>query len=110
MKIRDLIEQFGFVLLTEFEDLDRQIDNVKCCDLLSWVMAKGRENDAWITVQVHSNILAVASLLDMSCIIIPEGIEVESEIVTKATVQKIAILSTELSAKDIFKKFLDAGL
>jgi len=77
---------------------------------LSWVMAKGRENDAWITVQVHTNILAVASLLDMSCIIIPEGIEVDQDTVDKANVQEICILSTELSAKEIFKKFSDLGL
>lgn len=110
MRIRELIEQFGFKLVTTYGDLDRSIDNVKCCDLLSWVMAKGRENDAWITVQVHTNILAVASLLDMSCIIIPEGIEVDKDTIEKANVQEVCILTTALSAKEIFKKFSDAGL
>lgn len=110
MKIRDLIDEFGFKLLTQYDNIDRRIDNVNCCDLLSWVMAKGKENDAWITVQVHTNILAVASLLDMSCIIIPEGIPVDQETINKGNAQEVAILSTEMSVKDIFKKFSDAGL
>lgn len=110
MIIRDLIEQFHFKLETNYKDLDRRIDDLKCCDLLSWVMAKGKENDAWITVQVHTNILAVASLLDMSCIIIPEGIEIDSETIEKANTQEIAILTTTLDAKEIFKLFAQAGL
>ena len=32
---------------------------------------------AWVTVQTHLNVIAVASLGDMACIILPENITME---------------------------------
>jgi len=110
MKISNLIEDMGFRLLNDVMVEDKEVEGLNCCDLLSWVMANGKENDAWITVQTHSNILAVASLLDMSCVIIPEAIKVEEETLNKANEQGVVILGTELGSYDIFKKFYEAGL
>ena len=76
MKINKLLENDAFKLISKTANLDREIKGVECCDLLSWVMANGKEDEAWITVQIHSNIIAVATLLDFACIIVPENIEV----------------------------------
>lgn len=43
-------------------------------------MAHGREHMAWVTVQTHMNVIAVATLHEMSCVIIPEGIRVEDAV------------------------------
>ncbi len=110
MIIRDLVDKFGFKLIVDGGELDRPVSGLKCCDLLSWVMANGEENDAWITVQTHTNILAVASLLDMSCIIVPEDITIDEETVKKAKEQDITLISTELGPYQIFVKFYEAGL
>ncbi len=109
MKVCELIDKYPFKTLSE-GDLDRSISNVYSCDLLSWVMAKGKNDTAWVTVQTHSNILAVASLLDFSCVIIPEGIKVEPEIIDKAKEQDITILSTDLETFEIFKIMYEAGI
>ena len=110
MKISNLINELGFELLTKKDFEDRDVEGLNCCDLLSWVMANGKENDAWITVMTHSNILAVASLLDMSCVIVPEGIKMEEETIKKANEQDVIILGADLGSYDIFKKFYEAGL
>ncbi len=107
--VRDLIEKHGFIKLSD-GDLERHITNVYSCDLLSWVMAKGKHDTAWITVQTHGNILAVASLLEFSCIIIPEGIEVEADTISKATEKGVVILSTELESFEIFKILYQEGV
>ncbi len=109
MKVCELIDKYSFKLLST-GDLERSISSVYSCDLLSWVMAKGKNDTAWITVQTHGNILAVASLLDFSCVIIPEGIKVESEIIDKANEQEITILSTDLETFEIFKIMYEAGI
>lgn len=109
MKVCELIDKYSFKLLSK-GDLERSISSVYSCDLLSWVMAKGKNDTAWITVQTHSNILAVASLLDFSCVIIPEGIKVEAEIIDKANEQEITILSTDLETFEIFKIMYEAGI
>ncbi len=109
MLVRELIEKHGFVHLSGAQ-LDRAISNVYSCDLLSWVMAKGKHDTAWITVQTHNNILAVASLLEFACIIIPEGITVEQEIIDKANDQDVTILSSKLEVFEIFKILYEAGI
>jgi len=108
MKINNLVNDYGFKSLTGEISFDREISCVDSCDLLSWVMANGKEGMAWITVQIHSNIIAVATLLDFSCIIIPYNIEIAQEVIDKAVEEEIAILSTDKSTYDIFKHFVQA--
>ncbi len=110
MKLNDLINQSGFTLLVASENMDREITGMKCCDLLSWVMANGTEGDAWITVQTHLNVVAVASLLDMACIIVPEGIEMEEATLEKAREQSVAIIAADMDAFGIFSRCYEAGL
>lgn len=109
MIIKDLLNH-GFKLISETETLDREIEGIECCDLLSWVMANGKEGEAWITVQIHSNIVAVATLLDFSCIIVPENIQVDDEVLEKAKDEDIAVFSTSLDAYGIFKVMYENGI
>lgn len=109
MKISDLLSNEKFSLICG-DDTDREITSLTSCDLLSWVMANGKEDAAWITVQAHMNIIAVASLLDFSCVILPESIKVDEAIVEKATEQDVAIISTDLDAFGIFKVMYEMGL
>jgi len=109
MKLKEL-EGKGFSFLTNTHDEELEVSGVDSCDLLSWVMAKGKHDTAWITVQTHNNILAVASLLEFACIIIPENISVEQEIIDKANEQGVVMLSTQLEVFEIFKILYEAGI
>lgn len=110
MKLRKLVDDFGFELITKKCDLDKEISGLHCCDLLSWVMANAKEDEAWITVQTHANIIAVATLLDMSCLIIPSSIEIDQSTLAKANDQEVAVFSTSEDAYGIFKLFYEAGM
>lgn len=110
MKISDIKDVLGFKMLTESIADDKDVSGLYCSDLLSWVMANAKNGNVWVTVQIHNNILAVASLLDLSCIVIPESIAVEQSIVDKANEEGITMFSTELATYDVFKKFYEAGL
>ncbi len=109
MKMDELINDNQFKQLT-FLELDKQIRGLYYGDLLSWVMSHAKEGDAWITVQTHVNIVAVASLLNLSCIIIPENSTVEQATVDKANEMNIPIFSTELNAYEIFKRYYQKDL
>lgn len=78
-----------------------QVESIYCCDLLSWVMSHADKGAAWITVHTNLNIVAVASLSELSCIIVPEGIEVEEATVRRAVQEGIPIITTELSTYKI---------
>ena len=67
-------------------------------DLLSWVMAHGKQGMAWITVQTHMNVIAVASLMEMAAVIIPEGIQMEEPSLEKAREEGVAVLQSDKTA------------
>jgi serine kinase of HPr protein (carbohydrate metabolism regulator) len=104
MKVSELIEKLGLTVFTGSEGLDREITGGYVSDLLSDVMGNGKEGNIWITLQNHMNVVAVASLKEMACIILVKGIIPEAEIVEKAVEEEIPILGSkentfELSGK-----------
>lgn len=73
MRVSELERLCGATCLTgEYED--REIACGYTCDLLSHVMGRGQADMAWITVQTHMNVIAVAALMDFACVVFPEGL------------------------------------
>ncbi|MCM1992373.1 DRTGG domain-containing protein [Oceanirhabdus seepicola] len=110
MLVKDLLEYEEFRLLTDGRGGERSVKGVYINDLLSYVMSHSKENDLWITVQIHPNIVAVAELIGISVIVIPEGIEVEEVTIEKANEKGIDILSTDLDAYNICKFLMKVGI
>jgi hypothetical protein len=77
-------------------DGDRQILGGYAGDLLSWVMGRASEGDAWVTIMSNVNIVAVSTLADPACIVLSEGVEPDPETKERAQMQGINILSTKL--------------
>ena len=88
-------EEFSAVSMPEGE---REISGVYIGDLLSWVMGRARENCAWITIMSNVNIVAVASLADVSCVILSEGVSLEESVIKTAADKGVNILSTSLNS------------
>ena len=95
---------------TEAVSMDREVLCGYVCDLLSWVMAHGEEGMAWVTVQTHLNVIAVAALADMACVILPEGIEMEKESLDKAASEGMCVLQSPLSGYEICGRLRAAGV
>ena len=110
MKVSDLITLLDAENLTPSLSGDREISCGYACDLLSWVMAHGKPGMAWITVQTHMNVVAVATLHDMACVIIPEGASVPDEVWKKAEEEGIAMLTSEKGAYELSGLLYSAGL
>ena len=84
MTVKELIELTGATDMTLDSPKDTEVTCGYTCDLLSWVMAHGAPGMAWVTVQTHLNVIAVAVLSEMACVILPESIEMEQESLDKA--------------------------
>lgn len=100
MKVKELAEALKMQPLTSGGS-ELEVTGVYACDLLSRVMSGCEAGNAWITVQTHLNVLAVAELDEASCIIIPEDISVDPKTIDKAEEQQIAILSSELTTYEL---------
>ena len=101
MKVSELRELIQAENMTPALSEDREITCGYACDLLSWVMAHGDEGMAWVTVQTHMNVVAVAVLSEMACIVLPEGIRMEAESLQKANDEGMAVLTSPLTAYEI---------
>ncbi|MGL4606213.1 MAG: AraC family transcriptional regulator [Eubacteriaceae bacterium] len=110
MKISDLLRNDVFKCLNPEVGTEKEIKSGYVGDLLSWVMANAENDCAWVTIQTHVNIIAVATLLEMACIIIPEGAQIESDALERGTSEGIAILETELTAYEVCKVLGSIGV
>ena len=102
MKISDILEACNLTMVTG--DPDREISGFYACDLLSWAISHAKEGDLWVTVMNNINILAVASLVDVACIVIPEEIEIPEVLVEKAREREVTLLSTPMQAAELIIK------
>lgn len=87
---------------------DREVGGAYIGDLLSWVMGRAKQDDAWITIMSNRNIIAVASLADLSCIILAEGVEPDDGVAELALDKGINLLVSPLSAYDLAISLRDA--
>mgnify|MGYP005796950429 FL=1 len=97
MKNKDLLDALSCTVLCP-GNLDKEIKGCYIGDLLSWVMGRAQEGDIWITIMNHVNVLAVASLADVSCVLLAEGVTMEEPVLQKAQEQNITVLQSSKTA------------
>ncbi len=110
MLVKEASEKLGLKLLAGGAGTDKELSGAYICDLLSWVMSHGKKGDTWITVQTHSNIIAVAALLEISCVIVPEDIEVPEDTLNKANEEGVAVFQSSFSAYQLAKELYKIGI
>lgn len=101
MTVKEIAEKIGLEFVTVGNAETREIKGCYIGDLLSWVMGRAEGNSAWITIMNNVNIVAVAALTDVACIILAEGVGITDDIKEKAEAQKVTILSSESTAYEI---------
>lgn len=110
MLLTEIIKELNLRVLVGENLENKNARGVYICDLLSNVMAQGREGDLWITIQTHQNILAVASLLNFSAIILPEGLTPDENTLNKARDEKLVILQFTQGTFELAGRLYEMGL
>ncbi len=101
MKVSELVKTLNLEVLTKADFKDKEVDGCYIGDLLSRVMGKAQEQNAWLTIMNNINILAVATLTEVSCIILCEGVGVDESILGKANEEGIVILKSPKTAYEL---------
>ena len=110
MKVSELARLIQAENMTPSVREDRDVTCGYTCDLLSWVMAHGAEGMAWVTVQTHMNVVAVAVLADMACVVLPENIDMPGDILQKAAAEGLCVLKSPLTAYAICGRMTAQGI
>ncbi|HSA96816.1 MAG TPA: serine kinase [Acidobacteriota bacterium] len=79
-------------------------------DLLSDVIAHGRKDDLWVTLQVHPNIVAVAVLKELAGVVLVNSREPAPETLEQAERQGVTILGSSLSAFELVGRLHGMGV
>jgi predicted transcriptional regulator len=101
MRITDIITGLNLKVVSGQNGLSNKITGGYVSDLLSDVIGNAKEGQIWITLQTHQNIIAVASLKDISAIIIVKGLVPEADTVEKSNIENIPLLITEMDTFNI---------
>ena len=97
MKVCEIAEKLSLTPLS-LADSSREVSGVYIGDLLSWVMGRAESGDAWITIMSNINIVAVASLADVACIILAEGVVLDENVCITAQQKGINVYTSEKTA------------
>ena len=87
-------------------DSEREVSGAYVGDLLSWVMGRAQEDNAWITIMSNINVVAVASLSDVACVILAEGVTFDDELANTAEQKGINVLKSPLPAFETAAKLI----
>lgn len=101
MKVKDLVEKLNLKVLAGADGLDREIDGCYISDLLSDVMGNAQEGNVWITLQTHKNVMAVASLKEIACIILVKNLTANEDTVNQSNEEGLPLLQTSLPTYEI---------
>lgn len=98
-----LAEELGLEILND-ADGGRSITCGYAGDLLSWVMGRAPADCAWVTVMSNVNVVAVASLADVGCVILAENAELDGAALEKARTVGINIYRTSMPVFEVCVK------
>jgi hypothetical protein len=109
VRISEICSEIGAEVHVE-GDMAREVERATVGDLLSFVMGSDADGAAWITVQTHLNVAAVAVLKDIPIIIIASGREPAADLLERCRVEGIALVSAAPHIFDICVKLGRLGL
>jgi predicted transcriptional regulator len=111
MTLAEIIQLLNLTLLTDENNFSQVTpQGAYAADLLSCVMAGAPFGGIWITLQAHSNIVAVAALREQAAVIISEGAQPDEATIARANLENIPLFSTPESTYTIAGKLWELGI
>jgi predicted transcriptional regulator len=110
MKLKDVVEQLRLQVRSGGDGLQREVTGGYVSDLLSDVMANTKAGNVWVTLQIHQNIVAVATLNELVGIILVNGREPEEGTLQKARAEGVPLMVSEWSAFEVAGRLFHMGI
>ena len=103
MKLEDIAGELG---LTEFTpdvtgNCEAEIDRGYASDLLSDVLAHAPEGGVLVTLQVHLNVIAVASHAELAAVVFAGNRKPDDEVLAKAVAEGLSLYGSPADTFDI---------
>ncbi|MHB0857536.1 MAG: DRTGG domain-containing protein [Anaerolineae bacterium] len=110
MTVEEIVSALSLQVVAGADSLNKSVTGGYASDLLSCVMAGASAGNAWVTLQAHVNVIAVATLLDLACVVITEGVSPDEEMLARANEKGIPTLLTQENTFAIVGKLNGLGI
>lgn len=101
MTVAELSQKLGLKVLGGKDGLNKEITGGYTSDLLSDVMGFAESGSVWITIQTHKNVMAIASLKELACIVLAKNNAPDDDMLQHAEEEGIAVLVTSENTFEI---------
>ncbi len=110
MNLKAIVDALDLRVTAGRERLEMEVTGGYTSDLLSCAMAGAGKGNVWVTLQGHLNVVAVASLNELSAVIVTEGKPVAAETASKAEEEGVVLLQTPLTSYQVIGRLWDIGV
>lgn len=112
MKLDDMARELALVELAPPAVASRAADITRgyASDLLSDVLANAPAGGVLVTLQVHLNVVAVASHADLAAVVFAGGRRPDPDVVRKAADEGLALYVTEDDAFEVIGRLYESGV
>lgn len=110
MKVNNILETKHFQLISDKSGIENDVNGIFASDLLSHVIGFACEKNILVTVLNNINVLGVASLLDLSCVIFAHNITVNEKVIIKSNELNIPLIRTKLSTSETVITLYELGV
>ncbi|MBU0699926.1 serine kinase [bacterium] len=110
MELQEIASRLNLEIKSAAGSLTNQVTGGYASDLLSDVIAHAQKGDVWITLQMHQNIVAVATLKELAGVILVNGRQPEEDTLQKAIHENVSILVSNLSTFELAGRLYQLGI
>jgi hypothetical protein len=110
MKLEEIVRKLKLDVISGDNLLDRKVTGGYMSDMLSDVIAHSKKGNIWVTLQTHLNIIPVASMKEVSGIIIVNRRQPDEDTLKKAREENVPILGTDMKAFQAVGKLYQLGI
>ena len=110
MKLHELAEALELQELTPAADGNAEVTGGYASDLLSDVLAHAPEGGVLVTLQVHLNVIAVASHAGLRAVIFSCGRMPDDDILQRAAAEGLSLFGTKADTFEVVGRLYQLGL
>lgn len=110
MTLRQIVEELKLKVICGEAWLDKTISRGYASDLMSDVIANAMADDIWVTMQVHMNVVAIASMKEIGAVVLTHDRKPLPETLQKAESEDVIILGTERTTFEVAGRLYQLGI
>jgi len=109
LKIKEICEKLNAEVQVT-GDPEREVTQAAAGDLLSFIMGTTAEGSAWVTIQAHLNVAAVAVLKEIPLIILASGRKAPRDLEERCAAENICVACVAESIFGTCRKLSELGI